>query len=82
MHIITSEIAFVELPGIREVILAVALELAIDEITLVVASFEFEAAVALLLAVDEHASVFNFVVAPGLSPVAVLLVVHPLALIH
>jgi len=82
VHVIQFEIAFVELAGIREVILPVAVELTIDEVAIVVASFEFEAAVARLLAVDEHASVLDFIIAPGFTPVAMLLVVHPLALVH
>jgi hypothetical protein len=82
VHVIIFEFSLVELAGIREVIFAVAVELAVNEVSLVVASFKFEAAVAWLLSVDEHAGVFDFVIAPGFTPVAVLLVVHPLALIH
>ena len=58
------------------------MELPIHEVAFVIASFEFEAALASFFAFYEFASKLYFVVIPRLSTITMLLVILPLAFIH
>lgn len=82
LHVVVLELAFVEAAGVGEVVLSEAMELTIDEISFVIASFELEPALSGLLAFDEVAGKLDFVVVPRLGAEAVLLIVLPLALVH
>jgi len=82
LHIIVLKRALVESAGVSEVVLSEAMELTIDEIALVIASFELEPALTSLLALYKVAGKLDFVVVPGLSAEAMLLIILPLSLVH
>lgn len=64
LHIVVLEFSFVEFARVCKVVLSISVELTVDEVSIVVASFEFEAAMARLLSVDELAGVFYFIIVP------------------
>ena len=76
------ELAFVQLSSVREVVLSDAFELAIDEVTFVVAVLELKLPVARLCAMDEFSAVSDLVKVPALDAYTMLLVVPPLAIVH
>ena len=76
------ELAFVQLSSVREVVLSDAFELAIDEVTFVVAVLELKLPVARLCTMDELSAVSDLVKVPALDAYTMLLVVPPLAIVH
>ena len=58
------------------------MELAINEIPLVVAAFKLESTIARLCAVHELACVLDLIIVPRFRAIAVLLVIEPLTLVH
>uniref|UniRef100_A0A7S3MYQ0 Uncharacterized protein n=1 Tax=Strombidium inclinatum TaxID=197538 RepID=A0A7S3MYQ0_9SPIT len=79
---ILEELPLVNLAGLSEVVFALALELAIDKLTLVVAASIFEASKAGFLAFDEVALILDDSSVPPLDSFAVLAIVLPLAFIN
>ena len=76
------ELTFIQLSSVREVVLSDAFELAIDEVTFVVAVLELKLPVACLCAMDELSAVSDLVKVPALDAYTMLLVVPPLAIVH
>jgi hypothetical protein len=81
-ELIVSELALVNFARINEVILAFAMELAIDEFTCVCASFEFKLTFSGLLAFDEVSIVHDFVIIPRFKPFPILHIIFPLPYVH
>ena len=82
LHVVVLELALVEATRIGEVVLAHAMELTIDEVALVVPTFELEPALAGLLALDEVPGKLNLVVIPRLRTISVLLIILPHTFVH
>lgn len=81
-RLIFLELTFVDLAGVREIVLARAVEHAVDEFAGVCASFARECTLACFLAIDEVALVLYFIIVPIFSAFAVLLVLFPVALVE
>ena len=82
LHLIALEFSLIELASFREVIFAAAMELSIEEVAFVESTIENEVTAASLSPVNEIANELDLVVIPRLSALPMLLVFHPLALIH
>ena len=81
-HVVVPEFSFVELTCVCKVILSSAMELAIDEITLVEATIELEATLAWFLAFYEVSSVFYFIIVPAFGTESMLLIIKPFSFVH
>ena len=82
LHIVEFEIAFIKPARVSEVIPADSMELAIYEITFIVAAFKFKLAFSRLLAFHKVAGKLDLIIIPGFCSEAMLLIVLPLTLIH
>lgn len=82
LHVVVFELSFVKAARVSEVVLSDAMELTINEITFVVATFKLEPAFTGLLALDEVTCKLDLVIVPGFSTESMLLIVLPLAFVH
>ena len=81
LHGIVYELSLIYLTRVGKVVLALSMELSIEEVTVVCAALKLEATLASLLAFNEVAIVLDLVVLPELNTFAVLQIVNPLAII-
>lgn len=81
-HIVVFKLAFIESARVCEIVLAKSMELAVNEVTFVVSTFELKPAFPGLFALDEFASKLNLIIIPRFRSVSVLLIVLPHTFIH
>jgi len=80
--LILFKLTFVNLASIGKEVLAFAVEHTIDELTVVLTPVALECAHAGLLTVVEVAFVFDFIVVPVFSTLAILLIFSPVSLVQ
>ena len=82
-HVAHSKFPHVELLEVSKEVLAVSLELAVNEVALVVAAvFPLELPFPILLSLEELSRVGGCSIVPRLAPLPVLHVIQPLSLVH
>ena len=81
-HIIVVEFPFIQLAGVCEVILAITMELTVEEISFIKSTLKFKSTLARLLSMEECADETDLAKVPRLGALAMLLVVLPLAIVH
>ena len=81
-HLVVLELPGVDLAGVSEVVLAVALELSIHEVAFVLTTLELELSLSCLLALLEVTLVLDGTEVPLLSALAVLEVLVPVAVVE
>jgi hypothetical protein len=82
MHIIFVEVSLIDLTRICEVIFALSVELALNEVALVHISVKFKFSLSRFLSVDKVSSVNNLVIVPLLSSFTVVGVILPRSFVH
>ena len=81
MHVIFNEVTLVDFSRISKVVFASSVELAVDEVALVMAAIELKSSFAGLSAFDEVTCVDDLAPVPHLNTKAMLAVMVPIAII-
>ena len=82
LHVVVVELALIELARVRKVVLASAVELAVEEVAFIKTALELKPSLARLLSKHEGADEADLAKVPRLGTLTVLLVVLPLTVIH
>jgi len=82
LDLIFDELSVVDLARIGKVVLTLPVELSVNKITLIGASFELELSLSGFLSLGEVTSVLDLIVVPDLCSFALLKVVNPLTIIE
>ena len=82
VHVVLNEFSFVDLSWLREVVLSLSVEFAVNELSLINVTIKLEFTFTSLLAINEVTSVNDLVVVPLFSTLSMILVIFPLTLIH
>jgi hypothetical protein len=81
MHIILYKVTLINLARVSKVIFALTVELAINEVSLIVGAIELESSLTSFLSFDEVSSVDNLTFVPHLLAESMLPILVPLALV-